>query len=68
MSGITAIDKRVCSGLNCRDLATRILKIKFSHRTGPFCERHANEFLLEGILEDMKTSHNILDCKVYNPK
>lgn len=64
MSGMTAIDKRLCSGLNCQNLATRDLKIKFTHRTGFFCERHANEFLLEGILEDMKTTaNNTLDCK-----
>jgi hypothetical protein len=51
MNDITAKDNKVCSSINCLNVATRHLKISFSHRTGFFCERHANEFLLEGILE-----------------
>jgi hypothetical protein len=69
MTNATAIDKKVCSSLNCQNLATRSLKIKFSDKTGFFCERHANEFLLEGILEDMKTTtDNSLDYNEGNLK
>jgi hypothetical protein len=69
INDITSMHKRACSGLDCQNVATRQLKIKFSDKTGFFCEHHANEFLLEGILEDMKTTtDNSLDYNEGNLK
>jgi hypothetical protein len=62
MSDITAIDKKVCSSLNCQKVATRHLKIKFSHRTGFFCKEHADEFLSEGIVEAINVLFNPTRC------
>lgn len=70
MNDIAAIDKKVCSSLYCLNVATRHLKIKFSHRTGFFCEEHADEFLSEGIVEAINTLFNPTrcDCKEVKPE
>jgi hypothetical protein len=44
----------VCFGKKCNNKGNRLLTIKYVHKSGWFCEKCAEELILNELVEDVK--------------